>query len=199
MIAVKRSIQARLQELEITSSATATIHSGRFIISGHITSLTSLPYTELQEAIDAYKSKTDEYLKRYEEAEINRAKAARAEAFGMSVAIHIRNRRSRECLVARRALADAEKAQAEAVADRQGTEQRLQGAEQRIQELERRLEEEGRETSDLALLRQRLAEEMDDERKQHQQDIAERDFAADQTRKKYQGRDHISSIDEYVH
>ena len=117
----------------------------------------------------------------------------------MYVAIHIRNRRSQECLAARRALADAEKAQAEAVADRQGTEQRLQGAEQRIQELERRLEEEGRETSDLALLRQRLAEEMDDERKQHQQDIAERDFAADQTRKKYQGMDHISSIDEYVH
>ena len=39
--------------------------------------------TELQEAIEAYKSKTDEYLKRYEEAEINRAKAARGEAFGM--------------------------------------------------------------------------------------------------------------------
>ena len=62
--AIKRSLQARLQELEITSSATATIHS------------------ELQEAIEAYKTKTDEYLKRYEEAEINRAKAARAEAFG---------------------------------------------------------------------------------------------------------------------
>lgn len=28
---------------------------------------------------------------------------------------------------------------------------------------------------------------MEDERKQHQQDLAERDFAADQTRKKYQG------------
>ncbi|TBU21401.1 nonmuscle myosin heavy chain b [Dichomitus squalens] len=149
-IAIKRSLQARLQELEITSSATATIHS------------------ELQEAIDAYKTKTDEYLKRYEEAEINRAKAARAEAF------------------ARRALADAEKAHAEAVADRQATEQRLQTAEQRIQELEHKLEEEDRESSDLALLRQRLAEEMEDERKQHQQDIAERDFAADQTRKKYQ-------------
>ena len=89
--------------------------------------------------------------------------------------------------IARRALADAEKAQAEAVADRQASEQRLQSAEQRIQELERKLDEEGRETSDLALLRQRLAEEMEDERKQHHQDIADRDFAADQTRKKYQG------------
>ncbi|RDX42040.1 hypothetical protein OH76DRAFT_150576 [Lentinus brumalis] len=150
-IAIKRSLQARLQELEITSSATSTIHS------------------ELQEAIEAYKSKTDEYLKRYEEAEIKRAKAARAESF------------------ARRALADAEKAQAAIVADRQAAEQRLQVAENRVRELEHRLEDEGRESSDLEVLRQRLAEEMEDERKQHQQDIAERDFAADQTRKKYQG------------
>ena len=43
--------------------------------------LTVLPI-ELQEPMEAYKTKTDDYLKRYEEAEINRAKAARAEAFG---------------------------------------------------------------------------------------------------------------------
>lgn len=55
-----------------------------------------------------------------------------------------------------------------------------------MKELERKLEEEGRESSDLELLRSRLAEEMEDERKQHQQDLAERDFLADQTRKKYQ-------------
>ena len=89
--------------------------------------------------------------------------------------------------VARRALADAEKAAAEVAADRQVVEQKLQAAEERIKELERRVEEEGRESSDLELLRQRLAEEMEDERKQHQQDLAERDFLADQTRKKYQG------------
>lgn len=96
--------------------------------------------------------------------------------------------------IARRALADAEKAQAAIVADRQAVEQRLQTAEQRVQELERKLEEEGRESSDLELLRQRLAEEMEDERKQHQQDIAERDFAADQTRKKYQSRSRLRSL-----
>ena len=43
---------------------------------------------------------------------------------------------------ARRALADAEKAHAEIVADRQAVEQRLQAAEKRVQELERRLEDE---------------------------------------------------------
>ena len=66
-------------------------------------------------------------------------------------------------------------------------EERVKAAEARIHDLEAKLEEEGRESSDMELLRQRLREEMEDARKQHQQDLAERDFAADQTRKKYQG------------
>ncbi len=146
----------------------------------------------MQEAIDAYKNKTDEYLKRYEEAEINRAKAARAEAFGMLFyTLPSLGRTQVNVSAARRALADAEKALDKAVQDRQSVEQRLQASEQRMHQLERKLEDEGRETSDLEVLRQRLAEEMEDERKQHQQDIAERDFAADQTRKKYQGMDKV--------
>jgi hypothetical protein len=32
-----------------------------------------------------------------------------------------------------------------------------------------------------------LSEELEDERKQHIKDLADRDFTADQTRKKYQG------------
>lgn len=83
-------------------------------------------------------------------------------------------------------MADAEKAQAEAVSDRQAIEERLKVAEARVHDLEAKLEEEGRESSDLELLRQRLREEMEDARKQYQQDLAERDFTADQTRKKYQ-------------
>ncbi|KAH8096877.1 nonmuscle myosin heavy chain b [Cristinia sonorae] len=148
--ATKRQLQARLQELEITSSTNSTVHS------------------ELQTAIESYKTKTDAYLKKSEEAEIAKAKAIRAEQF------------------ARRALADSEKAHVDAVAERKATEDRLKAAEARVRDLEAKLEEEGRETSDLEVLRQRLAEEMEDERKQHQQDLAERDFTADQTRKKYQ-------------
>jgi len=139
-----------MQELEVTSSATSTIHS------------------ELQEAVEGYKAKTDSYLRRLEEAEIAKAKAVRAESF------------------ARRALAEAEKSQAQAANERKATEERLKAAEERVRDLETKLEEEDRESSDLEVLRQRLAEEMEDERKQHQQDLAERDFAADQTRKKYQ-------------
>ena len=63
---------------------------------------------------------------------------------------------------------------------------RLKEAEQRVHELEAKLEDEGRESSDLEVFRQRLTEQMEDERKQHQQDLTDRDFTADQTRKKYQ-------------
>ena len=53
--------------------------------------------------------------------------------------------------------------------------------------MESKLEEEGREASDLAVFQKRLEEELEDEREQHQKDLAERDFTIDQTRKKYQG------------
>ena len=88
---------------------------------------------------------------------------------------------------ARRTLVDVEKLQTEAVAERQITHDRLRAAELRLRELEAKLEEEGRETSETTVLRQRLAEELEDEREQHQKDLSERDFTIDQTRKKYQG------------
>ena len=62
----------------------------------------------------------------------------------------------------------------------------MRTSEERVRELEARLEEEGSESANGEVLRQRLAESMEDERKQHAQDLADRDFAADQTRKKYQ-------------
>ena len=87
----------------------------------------------------------------------------------------------------RRSLADLEKSQAEAVAERNTVEQRLQTADKRIHDLEAKLDEEGRESSDLGVLHQRLSAELEDERAQHLKDLADRDFTADQTRKKYQG------------
>ncbi|KAL6303713.1 nonmuscle myosin heavy chain b [Sparassis latifolia] len=149
-LASKRQLQLRLQELELTSSASSTIHN------------------ELQQAMETYKQKADSYLKKLDEAEIAKAKAARAES------------------LARRALDDAEKGMSEAVAEARAVTERLQATEDHARDLEAKLDAEGLESSDLELLRQRLAEEMEDERKQHQQDLAERDFTADQTRKKYQ-------------
>ena len=72
------------------------------------------------------------------------------------------------------------------MSEAKGLEERLKGSEERVRELEARLEEEGSESANAEFLRQRLAESMEDERKQHAQDLADRDFAADQTRKKYQ-------------
>ncbi|KAH9942698.1 myosin tail-domain-containing protein [Amylocystis lapponica] len=149
-LSAKRQLQMRLQDLEITSSASSTIHS------------------EMTEAVEMYKLKSESLLKKVEEAEIARVKTARAESY------------------TRRALADAEKAQMDAVAERKAIEGRMQIAEERVRDLEAKLDEEGRDSSDMELLRQRLSEEMEDERKQHQEDLAERDFTADQTRKKYQ-------------
>ena len=84
-------------------------------------------------------------------------------------------------------MTDTGKTQATLVAERDAAEDRLNAAEAQIRELEARLEEESREFTDMGVLRRRIAEEMDDERKQYQKELAERDFTADQTRKKYQG------------
>lgn len=84
-------------------------------------------------------------------------------------------------------MTDTGKAQATLIAQRDAAEEGLKAAEANIRELEARLEEESREFTDMGVLRQRIADKMDDERKQYQKDLAERDFTADQTRKKYQG------------
>lgn len=131
-------------------------------------STSSAALSELRAVVESYKAKEQSYQERLEAAEIARAKAARGEAF------------------ARRTLVDVEKLQTEAVAERQITHDRLRAAELRLRELDAKLDEEGRESSETTVLRQRLAEELEDEREQHQKDLAERDFTIDQTRKKYQ-------------
>lgn len=90
-------------------------------------------------------------------------------------------------LSARRALSETEKLQSENAVTRKLAEERLQKAEIRIKDLEMKLEEEGQESSDAAVAQKRLQVEIEDERGQHLKDLAERDFAMDQTRKKYQG------------
>ena len=92
-----------------------------------------------------------------------------------------------DVLAVKRQLSDLEKAHSALESEHKGVQKRLKSAEHRVAQLEAKLEDEGRESSDLELLRQRLTEELDDEREQHQKDLAERDFNADQTRKKYQG------------
>ena len=89
--------------------------------------------------------------------------------------------------LARRTLAETEKSQAENAAARKAAEKRVRELEKRTRNLEAKLDEEGRESSDIAISRKHLEEALEDEREQHNKDLAERDFTTDQTRKKYQG------------
>jgi septal ring factor EnvC (AmiA/AmiB activator) len=86
----------------------------------------------------------------------------------------------------RRSLADAEKAVQESKVEQDALSKRLKDASKKIRSLEAKLEKEDKESSESILVNQRLAEELADERKQHQKALEERDFNADQIRKKYQ-------------
>ncbi|KAI9457605.1 myosin II heavy chain [Lactarius psammicola] len=142
----------------------------------------SAAQSELREAVEAFRVKADTYRAKLEAAEIEKVKVSRAEA------------------QSRQSMADASKAQKALVVERDAAVNQLQFAEAKIRELETRLEEESRESSDMGVLRQRISVAMDDERKQYQKDLAERDFTADQTRKKYQElqsqRESISKLRE---
>ncbi|KIK63916.1 hypothetical protein GYMLUDRAFT_423423 [Collybiopsis luxurians FD-317 M1] len=124
--------------------------------------------SDLRAATEAFKAKEKSYQERLENTEIARVKAARAEA---SV---------------RQTLSEIEKIQANTVAKLKSNEETLRSAHQRIKELEKKLKDEGDESGDLVELNHRLAEELHDEKAQHQKDLEEHEFASDQTRKKYQ-------------
>ena len=62
----KRKLQSELQDVKVSSGASSAKHA------------------ELAEALKAYRAKAENYLTRLEQNEIERAKAANGEAFGMS-------------------------------------------------------------------------------------------------------------------
>lgn len=68
-----------------------------------------------------------------------------------------------------------------------------------MQELEAKLDEQGRQCSEVTISLERVLEELETQGEQYQKDFAERDFAVDQTRKKYQGKfqteSHVSYFD----
>ncbi|EIW76062.1 nonmuscle myosin heavy chain b [Coniophora puteana RWD-64-598 SS2] len=124
--------------------------------------------SELRAAMEAYRQKSETMAKRADEADIAKEKATRTES------------------LVRRSLADAEKALGAATSEKNNLQSRLEKTERRLLELEKKLHDEGEESSELSGTRQRLFEQLQEERQLHQKDLAERDFASDQTRKKYQ-------------
>jgi hypothetical protein len=67
-------------------------------------------------------------------------------------------------------------------------EDRLKIAERRMQELEVKLDEQDRQCLEITISWQRVSKELETQREQFQKDLAERDFAVDLTRKKYQSK-----------
>lgn len=92
-----------------------------------------------------------------------------------------------------------EKTHLDIVAEKKAIEERLQTTGHKLRELEQQIEEEDRESSELGIHRRRLAQQLQDERLQHQKDLAERDFAGDQTRKKYQGNHPFVIVRQVTH
>lgn len=165
----RREVLAHLSDLQVSSISSTAAQS------------------ELREAVEAFRAKADMYRAKLEAAEIEKVKASRVEAQCGLLFFSFTSTQFVECSPARQSMADAGKAQKALAAERDAALNQLQFAEEKIQELGARLEQESRDSSDTGVLRQRVAEAMDDERKQYQKDLAEREFTADQTRKKYQG------------
>jgi myosin heavy chain 9/10/11/14 len=89
--------------------------------------------------------------------------------------------------LARRSLSDLEKNHKETSARLKAADEALKHAQHRVRELEAKLAQEGHESTDLVTLNQRLTEELDDVKKQHEKEMQDVGFANEQTRKQYQG------------
>lgn len=170
--AAKRKILAELQEVKVSTTASSTKHS------------------ELAEALKAYRSKAENYLTRLEQADIERAKAVNGEKFGMLFMFHQISFFIfyTDFWKARKALDDLEKAHSQALKERKSAEERAAKSEQTLRDLSAKLEHGDRQSLDLEQVRQRLEEELQEERDQHVSDLAERDFAMNQTQITYQSK-----------
>ncbi|KAK7434178.1 class II myosin [Stygiomarasmius scandens] len=124
--------------------------------------------SDMRAVIEAYQAKEKSWQEAHEVSEIARAKAARAEA---SV---------------RRSLSELEKSHAETTSRLKAADEALKTAQRRVRELEDKLAQEGHESTDLVTLNQRLAEELEDVKKQHEKEMQDVGFANEQTRKQYQ-------------
>lgn len=183
---VKRQMQTRLQELEITSTTSSTIHSGTLIFLLLIGSTANKLGQNSERLLRCTNKKQTITWVNWKLLKFPGPKLPEQNHLVCPFARFI-CACSELYHTVRHSLGDVEKALSDAVTERNAAEQRLQITEKRIRDLEAKLEEEGRESSDLDMLHKRLSEELEDERKQHLKDLADRDFTTDQTRKKYQG------------
>lgn len=124
--------------------------------------------TDLTSQLSLYKSRSDEYFSKLEQAEIAVLKASRAEQFAKSQ------------------LKETEETCAEIMSERKQMDAAIEDLQRQNQSYEERLEDISADLEAATQARKRLQHELEDYRSQRAMDIEDKESSMEQTRKKYQ-------------
>ncbi|EKV12974.1 Myosin type II heavy chain, putative [Penicillium digitatum PHI26] len=123
---------------------------------------------DLESSLMLYKSRSDEYFSKLEQAEIAVMKASRAEQFAKSQA------------------QEAEETCAQIMSERKEMEALVEDLQRQAQSLEARMEDQAAELQGALQAKQRLQNELEDYRNQRAIDLEDKETSMEQTRQKYQ-------------
>ncbi|KAJ5794925.1 hypothetical protein N7457_001524 [Penicillium paradoxum] len=123
---------------------------------------------DLESSLMLYKSRSDEYFNKLEQAEIAVMKASRAEHFAKSQG------------------QEAEETCAQIMSERKEMDALVEDLQRQSQSLEARMEDQGAELQAALQAKQRLQNELEDYRNQRAIDLEDKETSMEQTRQKYQ-------------
>ncbi|KAM0333491.1 hypothetical protein ACHAQA_002154 [Verticillium albo-atrum] len=123
---------------------------------------------DVSSSLNLYKSRSDEYFSKLEQAEIAVLKASRAEQFAKTQA------------------REAEETCAEAMAERKKMDGLIEDLQRQSQRLEEKVEDVSTDLEAATQAKRRLQHELEDYRNQRANDIEDKESSMEQTRKKYQ-------------
>lgn len=123
---------------------------------------------DVEDSLEMYKARSDEYFARLEQAEIAVLKASRAEQFAKSQA------------------KEAEETCASIMSERKEMDMALEDLQRQTQQYEERVEDLSADLDGALQAKKRLQNELEDYRSQRAMDIEDKESSMEQTRKKYQ-------------
>jgi myosin protein heavy chain len=123
---------------------------------------------DVEDSLDMYKARSDEYFARLEQAEIAVLKASRAEQFAKSQA------------------KEAEETCATVMSERKQMDMALEDLQRQNQQYEERIEDLSADLEGTLQAKKRLQNELEDYRSQRAMDLEDKESSVEQTRKKYQ-------------
>ena len=124
--------------------------------------------TDVTSSLELYKSRSDEYFNKLEQAEIAVLKANRGEQFAKSQA------------------REAEDTCAEVMSEREKMDAAIEDLQRHNQRLEEKIEDISTDLESVSQAKKRLQHELEDYRNQRANDIEDKESSMEQTRKKYQ-------------